>query len=175
MKLNELLQKGGEKTKLIVVSLCAVVAVGVAAVVFFTGDGVDSLSDSADASGREGPVGTSDKDYQHLVTIGKIARAKRPDDYVPEEGARDPMMAPSGVLASKRPATSAGDSKPAAPKTLPPMWLSGIIWDPENPIAMIDGLDLRVGDSIKGARVVEIRMESVVLSYASRTHVLTVE
>jgi hypothetical protein len=55
------------------------------------------------------------------------------------------------------------------------MWLSGIIWDPQNPVVMIDGLDLHVGDRIKGARVVEIRSDSVVLSYASKQYVLTVD
>ncbi|MEA3409617.1 MAG: general secretion pathway protein GspB, partial [Candidatus Eisenbacteria bacterium] len=59
--------------------------------------------------------------------------------------------------------------------TLPKMWLSGIIWDPQNPVVMIDGLDLHVGDKIKGARVVEIRIDSVVLSFASKQYVLTVE
>ncbi|MCK4408940.1 MAG: hypothetical protein KAW67_02575, partial [Candidatus Eisenbacteria sp.] len=62
-----------------------------------------------------------------------------------------------------------------APTTLPNMWLSGIIWDAQSPIAMIDGLDLRVGDQIRGARIVEIRIDSVVLLFASKEYVLTVD
>ena len=84
------------------------------------------------------------------------------------------MRAPDGALKKASTKTETKASRPA-PTTLPNMWLSGIIWDPENPIVMIDGLDLRVGDKIKGAKVVEIRMDSVVLSYASKQFVLTVD
>ena len=62
-----------------------------------------------------------------------------------------------------------------APTTLPNMRLSGIFWDEQSPIAMIDGLGFRVGDRVKGARIVEIRIDSVVLSFASKEYVLTVD
>lgn len=58
---------------------------------------------------------------------------------------------------------------------LPLMSLYGIIWDPKTPIAMIDGMDLRVGDRIKGARIIEIGIDRVVLSYRSKRFVLTVK
>lgn len=162
-----------DKGKLIGATLSALTATTMAIVTFASGGGVDELS-AADGVTWSGPVAVLDADYQHLVTVGKIGRADTDAEYDAGE-ARDPMVAPNGALESKSsPKTDTAPVK-AAPTTLPNMWLSGIIWDPENPIVMIDGLDLRVGDKIKGAKVVEIRMDSVVLSYASKQFVLTVD
>jgi hypothetical protein len=56
------------------------------------------------------------------------------------------------------------------------MVLSGIIWDAENPIAMINGLDCQVGSFVEDkVKVVEIHIDSVVLTYKGRRIVLTVE
>ncbi len=63
----------------------------------------------------------------------------------------------------------------AAPVALPSMSLYGIVWDPANPVALIDGNDVHVGETVKGARVVAITVDSVVLAYRSRQFVLTVE
>jgi hypothetical protein len=166
-----LVNKHREKIKPIAATLSAVTATTMAVVTFMSGGAVDELG-AAEAANWGGPVGLLDADYQHLVTIGKINRASRIDEYVVGD-ARDPMVAPSGALKAKRPQVQAEVAPP--PTTLPNMWLSGIIWDSENPIVIIDGLDLRAGDRIKGARVVEIRMESVVLSYAGKEYVLTVD
>lgn len=43
----------------------------------------------------------------------------------------------------------------------PPLRLSGIIWDRENPIALVNGKSLSPGDVLSGARVVKITLESV--------------
>jgi len=171
MNLN--LAKYRDKAKLIVATACALTATVSAVMTFATGSGAFEDSDAANLNWN-GPVGLLDGDYQHLVTVGKITRARRADEYVAVE-ARDPMVAPKGALKSKAPLKTEGPEEPPPPTTLPSMWLSGIIWDPENPIVIIDGLDLRVGDRVKGARVVEIRIDSVVLSYASKEYVLTVE
>ena len=160
-----------DKAKLAAATLTAVTATTMAIVTFASGGGVDELS-AAENVNWTGPVGLLDADYQHLVTIGKINRASRLDEYVAAD-IRDPMTPPSGALKSNRPVPS--EKVVVPPTTLPNMWLSGIIWDPENPIVIIDGLDLRAGDRIKGARVVEIKMESVVLSYAGKEYVLTVD
>lgn len=173
INLKGILGKLGDKGKLIAAGACAVTAVTMAVVTFLSGgDGLADVSKAEDAKWN-GPVNLLDPDYQHLVTVGKIARAQRDEEYVSVD-AGDPMVAPSGAIKAKRP-TGDGARKAPEPTTLPHMWLSGIIWDPETPIAMIDGVDLRVGDRIKGARVVEIRMDSVVLSYASKQYVLTVD
>jgi hypothetical protein len=182
VKLNSSIKLGGlgktmganrEKVKLIIAGACAVTAITSAVITFLSsGDETTEFGETAGAATWNGPVGIFDADYQHLVTIGKIVRANASGGYI-VENLRDPMVAPEGALRAPAPAkTSTG--KPA-PTTLPPMWLSGIIWDPANPIAMINGLDLHVGDSVKGARVVEIRIDSVVLSFKSKHYVLTVD
>jgi hypothetical protein len=162
-----------DNAKLILATMSAVTATTMAVITFASGGGVDDLS-AAEGIKWNGPVGLLDADYAHLVTVGQIGRARRQDEYTAAE-VRDPMMAPSGALKTKAKASSDGEAKAPAPVTLPNMWLSGIIWDPETPIVIIDGLDLRVGDRIKGARVVEIRMDSVVLSFASKEYTLTVD
>ena len=171
---DDLIGKLRGKGKLIVATMSALTATTAAVVTFTSGGvGVDQLA-ASEGVNWNGPVGLLDADYQHLVTIGKIGKAGGDGEYVAGD-VRDPMTAPSGALKAKpSPRTDAAPSAPA-PTTLPNMWLSGIIWDPQSPIVMIDGLDLRVGDSIKGAKIVEIRIDSVVLSYASKQFVLTVD
>jgi hypothetical protein len=163
------------KAKPIAATMSAVIAVTAAIVTFISGSAaVDELA-AANNANWNGPVGLLDADYAHLVMVGKISGANRQDEYAAGAGeVRDPMVAPAGVLKTTR--TQPETEAPArVVTTLPSMWLSGIIWDPQNPVAMIDGLDLHVGDRIKGARVVEIRTDSVVLSFASKQYVLTVD
>lgn len=163
-----------DNAKLVAATASAVTAMTAAVVTLLSGaGGVDQLQ-AEDNVNWNGPVGVLDSDYQHLVTVGKINRASRGGEYVAGE-VRDPMVPPKGALKAVPSAKSENVVKAPAPTTLPNMWLSGIIWDPENPIVMIDGLDLRVGDRIKGATVLEIRIDSVVLSYASKQFVLTVD
>jgi hypothetical protein len=163
-----------DKAKLVLATISAVTATTMAVITFASGGGgMDELA-AADAIQWNGPVGLLDADYAHLVTVGKIESSSTQDEYAASE-VRDPMVAPSGVLKAKSKPQDDGKDKAPAPVTLPNMWLSGIIWDPETPIVIIDGMDLRVGDRIKGARVVEIRMDSVVLSFASKHFTLTVE
>jgi hypothetical protein len=134
---------------------------------------MDDLTATASAIEWNGPVGLLDSDYQHLATVGRVSEAMSESSY-DHEGVRDPMVAPSGVLTSSRP-TTGDETKAPAPTTLPYMELFGIIWDPENPIAMIDGVELRVGDTHKRARIEEIRIDTVVLSFAAKRYELTVE
>lgn len=162
------------KGKLIAATMSAITATVVAVVTFTSGaGGVDQLG-AAEGISWTGPVGLLDSDYQHLVIVGKIGKASRVDEYAVGD-VRDPMVAPKGALKVKTSPKAEGPSKAPAPVTLPNMWLSGIIWDEQSPIAMIDGLDYRVGDRVKGARIAEIRIDSVVLSFASKEYVLTVD
>ena len=160
------------KGKPIAATMSAVIAMTAAVITFMSGGAVDELA-ASDNVNWNGPVGVLDADYAHLVMVGKISGANEQDEYSSED-VRDPMVAPAGALKT-RTQTKTEDTPKKVVTTLPRMWLSGIIWDPQNPVAMIDGLDLRVGDRIKGARVVEIRMDSVVLSFASKEYVLTVD
>lgn len=162
------------KGKPIAATMSAVIATTAAVITFMSGSVVDELA-ASDNVNWNGPVGVLDADYAHLVMVGKIVGANGQGEYVLETGdVRDPMLAPDGVLRTTT-QKKTEDVPRKVVTTLPRMWLSGIIWDPQNPVAMIDGLDLRVGDRIKGARVVEIRMDSVVLSFASKQYVLTVD
>lgn len=115
-----------------------------------------------------------DRDPQHLASVAKIARARMQKMYTGDD-ARDPFE-PLVRLTSRKP-TQEREQKPAQPEpvTLPYMTLYGIIWDPETPIAMIDGMDVHVGDRIKGARVTEIRIDRVILEYRSKSFELTVD
>ncbi len=162
------------KAKPIAATMSAVIAVTAAIVSFMSSSGaIDELAASGNVNWN-GPVGLLDADYAHLVMVGKISGADGQDEYAAGAGeVRDPMVAPAGVLkTSTQPQTEA----PArAVARLPSMSLSGIIWDPQNPVVMIDGVDLHVGDRIKGARVVEIRADSVVLSFGSKQYILTVD
>ena len=159
------------KGKPIAATMSAVIAIAAAVITFMSGSAVDELA-ASDNVNWNGPVGVLDADYAHLVMVGKISGANEQDEYASGD-VRDPMVAPAGALKTRTQPKAKGAVK--AVTTLPNMWLSGIIWDPQNPVVMIDGLDLHVGDRIKGARVVEIRFDSVVLSFASKEYVLTVD
>ena len=52
--------------------------------------------------------------------------------------------------------------------------LSGILWDATAPIAMVNGQMVGVGDTIEGYRVVEIRIDRVLLSDGEQSHELLV-
>jgi len=130
---------------------------------------------AATASGIPGGGSPSglDADPKHLATIAKMAGSRSGDEYTGGD-ARDPMVALAG---RRTPASERGDGAPAVvtPTTLPAMSLYGIVWDPASPVALVDGQELRVGDTIKGARVIDIGVDRVVFTYRSRQFVLTVE
>ena len=137
-------------------------------------------SDGSTASAEEHKSGTSlpkvavgllTADPDHLVRIARLSRALSRTYYTGGD-ARDPMspLARETTTPRAEPRTSGAGETIA----LPLMSLYGIIWDPKTPIAMIDGMDLRVGDRIKGARITEIGIDRVVFSYRSKRFVLTV-
>ncbi len=122
-----------------------------------------------------GPDGSIiDRDPQHLACVAKIARARMQKMYTGDD-ARDPFKALVRLTSTRT--TPERQQKPAAPApvTLPYMTLYGIIWDPETPIAMIDGMDVHVGDRIKGARVIDIRIDRVIREYREKQFELTVD
>lgn len=112
-----------------------------------------------------------DSNPQYLTTVARIARSREAGSYSTWD-LRDPMAA---LIEAGDEVREAKKKEKQAPVTLPYMSFNGIVWDPESPVAMIDGLDLRIGDEIKGARVVEIGIDRVVLSYKSKRFVLTVD
>lgn len=118
-------------------------------------------------------VGLLTADPDHLVRVARLARSLSRTYYTGGD-ARDPMSPLVREAASPR-TESATPGAGEEVIELPLMSLYGIIWDPKTPIAMIDGMDLRVGDRIKGARIIEIGIDRVVLSYRSKNFVLTVK
>ena len=126
----------------------------------------------AATSGSDGSV--IDRDPQHLACVAKIARVRMQKMYAGDD-ARDPFE--PLVRLTSRTSKPERDRTPVAPApvTLPYMTVYGIIWDPETPIAMIDGMDVHVGDRIKGARVIEIRINKVIFEYREKQFELTVD
>lgn len=114
--------------------------------------------------------GIVDSDPEYLDTVAEISKSREDQTYDGPEEKEDPLK--DLIRASD----AVGRAQKAPPPVvLPYMVLNGIVWDPENPVAMIDGVDFRRGDSIKGAKVVEIRPTHVALEYKSKRFVLTVD
>jgi hypothetical protein len=163
VKISEL--TAGRKKQIAMALLCLVL-VAVVAVKVLPGKATDS------AAAARGPESLSllDKDPGLLLSVASIARARARKVYSGID-LRDPMQPLIKIVTrSESPAPQA-----PAPVQLPFMTLHGVIWDPDNPIALIDGLDLRVGDKIKGARIVGIEFDSVSLTYRSKSFELTVD
>jgi len=171
--------KPADRKKLLILAGLGVVLVAVVAVRALTGTG--GTGDAAAASPLPGilapsPQSELDSDPNHLAAVAKVAKARSGETYAGDEF-RDPMAPLAGVRAGRDEAEDDDGRQPvqAAPVALPSMSLYGIVWDPANPIALIDGNGVHVGETVKGARVVAITVDSVVLSYRSRQFVLTVE
>ena len=163
---------GDKKKRTMLIGLSAVLLV---ALVFrFVGG---AATDESTAGGGMGflrlRASVLDSDPSHLRTVAKIATARARTIYAGFD-LRDPM---APLVTERRSSSSnAGQSRSApAPITLPAMTLSGIVWDPESALAMIDGVALHVGDTIKGARIVEIGIDRVALMYKAKRFVLTVD
>lgn len=67
---------------------------------------------------------------------------------------------------------SAPDSSPRAAAS---HVVSGILWDPQTPSAIVDGHLVNIGSELDGWHVVEIHKDRVILSDGSDTRILTVE
>lgn len=166
-----------KKRILIAAGLGAVLLVVVAVRLFSGGDGADNTASASPFPGilEPKPESALDADPDHLEAVAKVAKARSGEAYSGGEF-RDPMVPLVGARSTRNGGADDGDVQPeqAAPITLPPMSLYGIVWDPTNPVALIDGEDVHVGETVKGARVVSISVDSVVLAYRSRQFVLTV-
>jgi hypothetical protein len=164
---------GDQKRRMMLIGLSAVLLI--ALVIRFVGSGASNGGSSGGGSlaflGAR--AGVFDSDPSHLQTVAKIATSRARTIYAGQD-VRDPMVP---LVADRRSSSSStGQSREApAPITLPPMTLSGIVWDPESALAMIDGMALHVGDTIKEARIVEIGIDRVALVYRSKRFVLTVD
>ena len=79
------------------------------------------------------------------------------------EGARDPLHLP---LKKKE------EIKESLPLQPPKLVLKGIAWDETKPLALINGLVAKEGDTIQGARIVKIDFEWVAIRYRSKEFVI---
>lgn len=112
------------------------------------------------------PSGLDEKtDYLPLLAS---ARRARNSFIYRDAGRRDPMV-PLVVSApgAKR--------KKRTYRPLPRLFLEGIVWSQRVPVAVINGTILEVHDSIRGAKVLQIRHDRVTLLYRSREFVLMLE
>jgi len=62
--------------------------------------------------------------------------------------------------------------KPAVAYDLPQMEIQGMIWGSEMPQAIINNTVVRVGESIQGAEIIDIRQEGVYVLYQGRQYIL---
>jgi hypothetical protein len=79
------------------------------------------------------------------------------------EGARDPFF----FLPKER--EKIEKSLPLQP---PKLVLKGIVWDETKPLALINGLVVKEGDTIQGATIVKIDFERVTIQYRSQRFVI---
>jgi hypothetical protein len=79
------------------------------------------------------------------------------------EGARDPFY-----LSLKK----KEEIKGSLPLQPPKLVLKGIAWDETKPLALINGLLAKEGDTIQGATIVKIDFERVVIRYRSEEFVI---
>ena len=95
------------------------------------------------------------------VLIGSLAAAEEPSQKTgfryDAAGRRDPFM--PLVLNNRLVSTGGGGSRDLSQPVL-----RGILWDPSGrSIALIDELEAKVGDTVRGYRVAAIRRDEVVL------------
>jgi len=80
------------------------------------------------------------------------------------QGTRDPFF-----LLPKKKEKIIKESLPLQP---PQLVLKGIVWDETKPLALINGLVVKEGDTIQGARIVKIDFERVAVQYRSKEFVI---
>ena len=78
-----------------------------------------------------------------------------------QEGRRDPLL----LTVKKKEETS-------LPSQSPKLALKGIAWDETEPLALINDLLVKEGDTIEGARIVKIDFDRVVVRYRSKEFVI---
>ncbi len=79
------------------------------------------------------------------------------------------------VIQSDGKTTTQGQSITKAASDKPEFNLSGIMWDNKEPIALINSLALKQGETIQGSKVISIHSKSVDLSSDGKIWTLTLE
>jgi len=81
--------------------------------------------------------------------------------FVYHKGRRDPFLPPIKKKVK--------ESLPIQP---PKLVLKGIAWDETEPLALLNGLVVKEGDTIQGARIVKIDFDRVVVRYSSKRFII---
>ncbi len=108
-----------------------------------------------------------DKQEDYLALIASARQTKKSFVYE-ASGHRDPMV-PLVAARRVRPRGYTGGKRP------PKLFLEGIIWSQNEPVAVINGTILKEHDFIRGAKVLQIDRDSVTLLYRSQRIVLRLE
>jgi len=80
------------------------------------------------------------------------------------EGRRDPLLLPV-----KKKEKEIKESLPPQP---PKLVLKGIAWDKTKPLALINDLVVKEGDTVQGARIVKIDFDQVAVQYRAKKFVI---
>jgi len=76
------------------------------------------------------------------------------------QGRRDPFLLP------------VKEKKKSLPVQPPKLVLKGIAWDETEPLALINGLVVKEGDTIQGARIVKIDFDGIAVRYRAKKFVI---
>lgn len=60
-------------------------------------------------------------------------------------------------------------------KQTPPLNVTGIVWDEKEPIALVNGKFLKIGEEILGAKIMDIQMRHVRFLYKDKEFTISVE
>ena len=105
----------------------------------------------------------------HPLTTRPSSRSTIPMPAVPAPARSPSRFADWGVS----PFLVERGSSPSGTAAMPSARiLSGILWDPQSPSAIVDNHLVHVGDHVGGWRVQEIRQDRVILSDGTATEVL---
>jgi len=104
-----------------------------------------------------------DPDKQRLPRGGEIVKA--PALYTAQD-ARDPLISliPKEPPPAAVPGTAAA-AKPDAPKPVPKLIVTGLVWGGPHPKAVINQKTYGVGDSVEGVTIVDIGRRGVTVEY----------
>jgi hypothetical protein len=85
---------------------------------------------------------------------------------------KDPFRKPYGKDMEKK-TDEATIAVPKVEKPLPSFTVQGIFWGGKFPQAIIDDQVVKVGDTIKEARIVDITREGITVSFDDKIHTIT--
>jgi len=103
---------------------------------------------------------------------GASARAQEKVVEFKPQKAKDPFRKPYGKEAEKK-VEETQVIAPKVKKPLPTFTVQGIFWGGKFPQAIIDGLVVKLGDTIQGAQIVDITREGITVSFDDNIHSIT--